>query len=440
MAQLSKDKAFVKATFGDSMPDVIVYVKCHGSLIIDKEIQDSTGRVDSYDLFSLPDDFVDNILIFMLSGLGNCASDMDPMLRDFPTIKPGHKFTDIFNYLDDKYKKTLPKRVQHYQEMNSPLGPYTLLPLVQVEELIQGEKTIEVPKFVNAFINKYVVIGEDDDDIYIIDNEGNKIRLSDLDSVAKLLAKKRRISYYAALDLVEIAVTVDSGLVGGYDFLIPGGFNDERRLKDNRIQYITFKEVFFLLYLLGYRNPFILDSSCSGNYSLNGPQSERLEGRTAAKRDTPLISVSNLLRIDDKGNTNFTPYDKDSFDKNCDTIIQANKEYIAFIIQTVPGCTENLALIASNAIPSFSGATELVHAALYVINELKCKEEQAIDGIMATKNPVDGSFNVEAAIQYLRRKRGGKRIKKTMRRNAQRSKKTMRRNAQRSKKTIKRKT
>ena len=69
------------------------------------------------------------------------------------------------------------------------------------------------------------------------------------------------------------------------------------------------------------------------------------------------------------------------------------------------------------------------------MNELNCTAEPALTGIMATKNR-DGSFNVEAAIQYLRSKAGGKRIKKTMR--SKRYRKSIRR--KKIKKTIKRKT
>lgn len=423
MTELSEAQALVKATFGDSMPDVIVHVECHGSLIINKKIQKSTGRVDSYDLFSLPDNFVDNILIFVLSGLSNCASTNDPMkLEVFPNVKPNNTFSNIFNDLDNIYNETNPTRFQQYNSLKAPLGSYSILPLIQGNQ------------FTNAFINKYVYIGgavseddvedEQDDDIYIVDNEGNEFRISNLDSLAKLLAKKRGITYYAAIDLIEVAVTVDRGLIGGWEIMIPGGFDDKRRLDEDhihhtqRIQRITFKEVLFLLYLLGYRNPLILDGSCSGNYSSVGPQSERASGRTAAKNNTPFIQVGNFYISDNEGNTNFTDYDKDkeSFDEKCDRIIEDNKEYIAFIMTTVPGCSEKLALIAANANPgSFKRQTEFAHEALIVISTLGCTEEKAVEGIMANKNE-DGSFNAVAAIQYLTNERGGKRIKKTMRR------------------------
>jgi hypothetical protein len=73
-------------------------------------------------------------------------------------------------------------------------------------------------------------------------------------------------------------------------------------------------------------------------------------------------------------------------------------------------------LIAANANPgSFKRQTEFAHEALIVISTLGCTEEKAVEGIMANKNE-DGSFNAVAAIQYLTNERGGKRIKKTMRR------------------------
>ena len=61
MSQLSELQAFVKANIRDSVSDVIVHIRCHGSLILEKKIQESTGRIDSYDLFNLPD-FFNNIL------------------------------------------------------------------------------------------------------------------------------------------------------------------------------------------------------------------------------------------------------------------------------------------------------------------------------------------------------------------------------------------
>jgi hypothetical protein len=63
------------------------------------------------------------------------------------------------------------------------------------------------------------------------------------------------------------------------------------------------------------------------------------------------------------------------------------------------------------------------------MNELQCTADQALTGIGKTKG-VDGSPNPDAAIQYLRSSRGGKRIKKTMRRIRNR------RNKQRSRKSI----
>jgi hypothetical protein len=318
---------------------------------------------------------------------------------------------------------------------------------------------IEGQQFTNTFINKYVYIGgaddeydindEDKDDIYIIDNEGNELRISNLDSVAKLLAKKMNITYYAAVDLVEHAVTVDSGLVSkgfvaGHDVILPGRFNDIRRLRNGRIQRITLKEVLILLYLLGYKNPLILDSSCSGNYSSKGPQAERLSSKVAAKNKTPLINVSDLLRFDNEGNTNFTPYDKDSFDKDSERIIKDNQEYIEFIMQTVPGCSKKLALTAADENPgSFDKQKAFVSETLIVIGTLTFTEEQAIEGIIATRNQ-DGLPNAEAAIQYLTNrylntsKRGEKRNKKTMR--TKKNEKFIRRSSPRFKKSIRRKT
>lgn len=448
MSELSVERAIVEASFGGSVPDVIVHFKCHGSLIINKKMQKSSLRVDSYDLFSLPDNFVEHILVFVLSGLSNSASDNDPMNEYFPTIRPNDTFSNIFNYLDNIYKETNPERIQQYKnELKAPLGSYSLMPL------------IEGQKFTNAFINKYVYIGgahdkddvddEDKDDIYIIDNEGNELRISNLDSLAKLLAKKMNITYYAAVDLVENAVTVDTGLVSkgfiaGHDVILPGRFDDLRRLRNGRIQRITLKEVLFLLYLLGYKNPLILDSSCSGNYSSKGPQAERLSSKTAAKNKTPLINVSDLLRFDNEMNTNFTPYDKDSFDKDSERIIKDNQEYIAIVMQSVPGCSEKLALIAADENPgSFDKQKAFASKTLIVIGTLRFTEEQAIEGIMATKNP-DGSPNAEAAIHYLTNrylntsKRGEKGIKKTMR--TKKNGKSIRRNLPRFKKSIRRKT
>jgi hypothetical protein len=433
MAQLTDDQAFVKAKFGDSMPDVIVNVNAHGSLVIEKVIQTSSGRVDSYDLFSLPG-FFDNILLFMLSGFGNSACDTDPILSVFSTIKPNRTFSDIFNTLDDKFNETLRERITDYKTIKNPFGSYSILPLIQDQE------------FTNVFVNKYVFIGEDDDDIYINDNEGNEIRLSDLDSVAKLLANKRGISYYVAVKLVEVAVTVDIGKTGGWNTSIPGGFEDERRLNHGRIQRISFKEVFFLLYLLGYKNPVVLDSSCSGNYSNKGPQTERLSGRTAAKRIVHFIDANELLVIDDEGNSNFTSYDKDSFDEKCiKENIEGNQEYIRIIMDSVPDCDENLALIVSKAnTASLKEAIELARAAVIVIKNLNCTEKEAIHYLMATKDP-DGSFNIGLAIQTIQMynnevgsSAGGKKIKKTMRR--KRYRRSIRRNVQRSKKSIRRKT
>ena len=444
MDQLTDDQAFVKAKFGDSMPDVIVYVNCHSSLVIEKDIQTSSGRVDSYDLFIL-DGFFKNILLFMLSGFGNSACDSDPMLSVFPTIKPGRTFSDIFNTLDKNFNDTLPERMKDYGLIRNPFGSYSFLPLIQGEKLT------------NAFINKYVFIGEDEDDIYIEDKQGNQIRVSDLDSVANLLVEKRNIPYFTAVKLVEFAVTVDAGKAGGWDTRIPGGFVVEKRLNDGRIQCISFKVVFFLLYLLGYENPLILDSSCSGNYSSKAPQTERLAARTAAKRVTPFIDVDELLVIDNKGNSNFTSYDKNGFDQKCKEIIDdnqenihdnqedidGNQEYIRIIMDSVPDCTEEIALIAlsNENTGSILMAIELARAVLNVMNELKCTEEEAIRYLMATKAP-DGSPNVGMAIQLaneLASSAGGKKIKKTMRRKRYR-KKSIRRNMQRSKKSIRRKT
>jgi hypothetical protein len=443
MERLTQEQAFVNAQFGDSMPDVIVYIKSHGSLIINKKLQKYSGRLDSYDLFSLPG-VANKILIFTLSGIGNCASTLDPMLSVFPTITPDHTFTDIFKDLDRTYKETHDERFGQYKDLKSPLGSYSVQPL------IKGQN------FTNNFINKYYLTSdvENGDDIKIVYKEGKEykvISLLNLDSVAKLLAKKRSISYYTAVDLVETAVTEDSGFVGGYDVMLPGGFHNPGRLTDNHIQRITLRELFYLLYLLGYENPLILDTSCSGNLSLSSDYTERQFAREAAKRDGPFIDEDELL-IKDKTtleDLNYTPYNIKEFDEKCKTIIEGNKAYIAFIIEQVPDCSEKLAMIAANAIPGkFYRQKEFIIAALNVIDTLGCSEDQAVEGIMASKNP-DGSFNAGVAIQYLTSKRGGKRIKKTMRRNSQRSKKTMRkkrnnnsikRTAQRSKKTIKRKT
>jgi hypothetical protein len=558
MAELSEEVAFVNEKFGDSMPDVIVYIKCHGSLIINKKMQQSSLRVDSYDLFSLPG-VVDNILIFMLSGIGNSASDDDPMLGVFPTITPDHKFSDIFKYLDDKYKETHPERIQQYRQMKTSLGSYSVQPLIQGQE------------FTNAFINKYLLLGDrdpmypdGDDDIFVTDNEGNKIEVSDLRSVANLLARKKGISYDMAVRLVEIALTVDAGLVGGYDVMIPGNFDDERRIKNGRIQRLTLRELFYLLYLLGYTNPLILDSSCTGNLSLSSGKTERLIARTAAKMVGPFFDADRLLVEDKDMNTNFTPCDITIFEKICNDTIEMNeyiKSQVTFydstgddtipcndsqalsiiritgtdkdnidgfiqlyndmgnnednfyflldvaqiapydeygninifeyfrivmaanhIISNVEGCPESLAIsvlqqsntdmdvnialakgamvvmnsvygcpgsLAINAISrslnknienlteaipeSIGRASVLAGAALYVMNELSCTADLALKGIGKTKG-VDGSLNVDAAIQYLRSSRGGSRIKKTMRR--KRIKKTIRRirNTQRSRK------
>ena len=556
MAQLSEEVAFVNSKFGDSMPDVIVYLKCHGSLIINKKMQQTSLRVDSYDLFSLPG-VVDNILIFMMSGIGNSASDDDPMLSVFPTITPDHTFSDIFKYLDDKYKDTHPERIQQYRQMKTSLGSYSIQPLIQGEELT------------NEFINKYLLLGDRDprypdwdDDIFVIDNEGNKIEVSNLGSVANLLAGKKGISYDMAVRLIEIAVTVDAGLVGGYDVMIPGNFDDERRIKNGRIQRLTLRELFYLLYLLGYKNPFILDSSCTGNLSLTSEKTERLISRTAAKMVGPFFDVNQLFIEDKDMNTNFTLCDITIFEKICNDTIEMNEyiksqvtfhdsttgdeiipfndrqalsiiritgtdkdnidsfiqlyndmgnnednfyflldvakiapydeygninmfEYFKIVmtanhIITIVGCPESLAIsvlqLSNNmdmdvnialaqgalevmnsvygcsgslaisaisrslnknienlteAIPESIGrARVLAGAALYVMNELQCIADPALTAIGKTKR-VDGSPNVEAAIQYLRSSRGGKRIKKTLR-----NRKTIRR--KRSRKTIRR--
>lgn len=562
MAELSEEVAFVNEKFGDSMPDVILYLKCHGSLIINKKMQDSSLRVDSYDLFSLPG-VVDNILIFMLSGIGNSASDNDPMLGVFPTIRPDHKFSEIFKYLDDKYKETRPERIPQYREMKTSLGSYSVQPLIQGQE------------FTNTFINKYLFLGDrnplypvEDDDIFVIDNQGNKIEVSNLRSVANLLAAKRGISYDMAVRLVEIAVTVDAGLVGGYDVMVPGDFDDERRIQNGRIQRITLREVLYLLHLLGYKNPLILDSSCTGNLSLSSEKTERLISRTAAKMVGPFFDVDRLFIEDKDMNTNFTYCDITIFEKICNDTIEMNEyiksqlmchdsttgdkiipfndrqalsiiritgtdkanidsfiqlyndmgnnednfyflldvakiapydkygninidEYFKIVILahhiiTNVGCPESLAIsvlgqskttdmdvnialaqgamVVMNSVPGCHGSLaisaisrsidknieNLVHAipesigraivlagaALYVMNDLQCTANQALTAIGKTKR-VDGSPNVEAAIQYLRSsRRGGKRIKKTMRR--KRIKKTIRRNTQRSRKSIKR--
>jgi hypothetical protein len=417
------DQAIVEAKFGDSKPDVIVHINCHGNLIIDTKMRDSSDRFDSYDLFSFSG-FVDNILMFMLSGVGNSACDIDPMVKDFPTNVPDATFVDIFKGLNRGYNDTNSERSLQYEtDLKAPLGSYSILPFIEGQQLT------------NVFINKYVFIGEDEDDIYIIDNEGNRIRISDLNSVAKLLAKKLSITHYAAVDLVELAVTVDSGLVAGWDILIPGGFNDERRILNGRIQRITLREVFYLLYLLGYKNPLILDDSCTGNYSRNGPQAERLAARTAAKHHTPFIDVGEFLIVDNKKIVNLTFCDKNTFDEKCNRIIESNKEYINYIIENVPGCSEKLALFAADAIVGVSLQINFIHAVLYLIKEFNFTEEQAVEGIMATKNP-DGTPNPDAAKDYLTSS-GGKRIKKTMKR--KRYRKTIKRNTQRSKKSIKRK-
>jgi len=333
MAELSEEEAFLNAQLGDSVPDAIVYMKCHGSLIIDTKIRLSSGRVDSYDLFSLTG-FVDNILIFMLSGIGNCASDNDAMLSVFPTITPDRKFTDILKFLDDKYKESHPERIQHYKDMNSALGSYSVQPLIQRQELTY------------SFINKYLLLGDRDpaypdayDDIFIIDNENNKIEVSYLYSVANSLAGKRGISYDVAVRLVEIALTVDIGFVGGYGVMIPGRFTDTRRIERGRIQRLTLRELFYLLHLLGYKKPLILDSSCSGNLSLSSQKTERLGARSAAKMVGHFIDADSLLVTDAKENINFTPYDITIFDKKCHDTIEMVK-YIKSIVtfhDTTPG-------------------------------------------------------------------------------------------------------
>ena len=412
------DQAILEAKFGNSKPDVIVHINCHGNLIIDTKMRDSSYRFDSYNLFSFSG-FVDNILMFMLSGVGNSACDIDPMVKDFPTNVPDATFVDIFKGLDRGYNDTNSERSLQYEtDLKAPLGSYSVLPFIEGQQLT------------NVFINKYVFIGEDEDDIYITDNEGNRIRISDLNSVAKLLAKRLSITYYAAVDLVQVAVTVDSGLMASWDISIPGGFNDDRRILNGRIQRITLREVFYLLYLLGYKNPLILDDSCSGNYSRKGPQAERLAARNAAKIHTPFIEVSKFLIEDNEGNTNLTFCDKNTFDQQCNEIIESNKEYIDYIIKSVPGCSEKLALFAADEI-MVSLQIDFIHAVLYLVKDHNFTEEQAVEGIMATKNP-DGKPNPDAAIQYLLSKAGGKRIKKTVRR--KRYRKTIRRNVQRSKK------
>ena len=412
------DQAILEAKFGNSKPDVIVHINCHGNLIIDTKMRDSSYRFDSYNLFSFSG-FVDNILMFMLSGVGNSACDIDPMVKDFPTNVPDATFVDIFKGLDRGYNDTNSERSLQYEtDLKAPLGSYSVLPFIEGQQLT------------NVFINKYVFIGEDEDDIYITDNEGNRIRISDLNSVAKLLAKRLSITYYAAVDLVQVAVTVDSGLMASWDISIPGGFNDDKRILNGRIQRITLREVFYLLYLLGYKNPLILDDSCSGNYSRKGPQAERLAARNAAKIHTPFIEVSNFLIEDNEGNTNLTFCDKNTFDQQCNEIIESNKEYIDYIIKSVPGCSEKLALFAADEI-MVSLQIDFIHAVLYLVKDHNFTEEQAVEGIMATKNP-DGKPNPDAAIQYLLSKAGGKRIKKTVRR--KRYRKTIRRNVQRSKK------
>jgi len=473
MAQLSQEVAFVNSKFGDFIPDVIVYIKSHGSLIIDKEIQQSSSRVDSYDIFSLDEAF-DNILIFMLSGIGNGASDIDPMLSVFPTITPDYKFSDIFKFLDDNYKGTQPERIKQYQQMNSPLGSYSVQPLIQGKELTSS-----------TFINKYFLLTEfeDGDDIYVKDNKGNEFCLTDLEFVSSSLSEKKSISYDEAVSLVEFAVTVDTGLVGGYDVSLPGEFDDKRRIQFGRIQRITLREIFYLLYLLGYKSPLILDASCTANLSLTSDKTERLSGRTAVKMKRPLIDVDSLLvtYYDEKSKkmiTNFTSYDIKNF-QNFEYIILnvdgCTKSLAKSVVERVnntdltvnlalvrgamyvmknstPDCSENLAISAisrsinkdienlTEAIQeSISRALELAHAALYVMNSLPgCSENLALKVIGKTKNPDDGSLNPDAAIQYLLRSKGGKRIKKTMRRSKKsirRSKKSIRR----SKKTIRRK-
>ena len=652
-AKLSKEdekQAIVNAKFGDSRPDVIVYFQCHGSLIINKKMQESSHRLDSYDLFTL-DGAVKNILIFMLSGIGTCASGNDLILEDFSRTTPDSgTFATIFKDLDNKYTESHSERNRQYIDFKTPLGTYAVQPL-----FADG-------KIGNAFINKYVFIGENDYDIYINDNEGNKIRLSDVHKVGKFLVDKYKkngkdISYDMAIRLIEIAVSVDVGFVAGYDIAIPGGFYDKKRIINDRIQRISLREVFYLLYLLGYRNPLILDSSCTGNLSLKSDLTERLFQRNAAKMGTSFINVGDLLIEDEANNTNVTDYDIKEFDKKLDDTVEANKyvketfrlsadsmslniiritgtdtgdinnfityyndlgqkldesdkldvldflfnvakiaprdKYGNIVLETyykiaraanhikstveypndtlaltvidmyrkmetemetemnmdvlialatgakslmngVPGCSERLAILAiikslntenkemvvkiQEALPS---ASQLVQVALSVMDnliELKITEQQAIAGIMQTKNPDgqpdvvkaipytqvladfmnrlfftekqaiyciettknrNGSPNFEVAIEYAKTLeylmnhlnyteqkaitginatthnnkrpdiyaaheyirdniRGGKRIKKTTRRNAQRSKKTTKRNAQLCKKTIKR--
>jgi hypothetical protein len=109
------------------------------------------------------------------------------------------------------------------------------------------------------------------------------------------------------------------------------------------------------------------------------------------------------------------------------------------VMNSVHGCNGSLAINAisrslnknienlTEAIPESIGRAQvLAGATLYVMNELQCIADQALTAIGKTKR-VDGSPNVEAAIQYLRSSRGGKRIKKTIRRNAQRCRKSLKR-------------
>jgi hypothetical protein len=189
---------------------------------------------------------------------------------------------------------------------------------------------IEGQNFTNVFINKYFLLTEvhEGDDIYVKDNEGNVFCLTELHFVANLLARKKGISYDMAVRLVEIAVTLDAGFTSGYSVIIPGNFDDERRIKNGRIQRITLREVFYLLYLLEYKNPLILDSACSANLSISGDQTERHSARTAVKRQkTPFIDLNVFLITDNEDNTNFTYYDVTIFDKKCNDTIEMN-EYI----------------------------------------------------------------------------------------------------------------
>ena len=86
--------------------------------------------------------------------------------------------------------------------------------------------------------------------------------------------------------------------------------------------------------------------------------------------------------------------------------------------------------------PNFILAIEYANVLSHLMNDFNYTEQKAIIGINATthnnKRP-----DIIAAHDYIKDNiRGGKRIKKTTRRNAQRCKKTTRRNAQRCKKTI----